>query len=475
MKNLYLLFISILFLQITFLAQAPDTLWTHTYNITYIDWGYCVQQTLDGGFVSTGYTENQSGNADIFLLKTDADGNTSWVKTWGTNWGESGEDVKQTLDGGYVIVGGGSYQSSLGVWLLKTDSNGDTLWTKHIGKPGREEWGFSIQQTSDGGYIIAGTTEFWAVGDIWLIKTTGSGDTLWTKTLGGNSYERGYSIGLTDDGGYIITGFTTSFGAGETDLWLVKTDSYGNKQWDKTYGGSGVERGYSVQQTTDGGYIIAGSTSSFGVGLDDSWLIKTNSLGDTLWTRTFGTFDSDGLSSVEQTNDGGYIAAGTMYGDAWLVRTDSDGNTLWTKTIGGIIDDVGEYVQQTSDGGYILVGASSSFSSNHQKDVWLIRIDSDISEVKPSQSPPNKFQLFRNYPNPFNPSTRIRYSVLQNTQVQIKVFDVLGNEITTLINEEKPAGNYEVEIDASSLSSGVYFYQLKAGSFIETKKMILLK
>ena len=481
MKNLTLILLASIFLINSAFTQAPDTLWTHTYNITYVDWGYCVQQTSDGGFVATGYTENQIGNGDIFLLKTDANGNTSWTKTWGTNWGEFGEDVKQTQDGGYIIVGGGSYQNSFGVWLLKTDSNGDTVWTKHIGQYAREEWGYSLDKTSDGGYIIVGTTSLWGSGDIFLIKTTGSGDTLWTKTLGGTNREVGYSVQQTSDGGYIITGYTFSFGAGESDLWLVKTDVGGNLIWDKTYGGNGIERGHSVQQTLDGGYIITGITSSFSAGLEDGWLIKTDGNGDSLWTKTYGGVDTDWLVSLDQTNDGGYVLAGETYsfgvnsGDAWLIKTNGNGDTLWTKTFGGIIDDLGEYVQQTSDGGYILVGASSSFSSNNQKDIWLIRVKPDISDINPDQLPTNNFQLGQNFPNPFNPITKIKYQISELSFVTLKVFGVLGNESTIIVNEETPSGSYEVEFNAATLPSGVYFYQLRAGKYIETKKMLLIK
>ncbi|MHA2277642.1 MAG: hypothetical protein ACXAC2_17820, partial [Candidatus Kariarchaeaceae archaeon] len=166
----------------------------------------------------------------------------------------------------------------------------DTLWTKTFGVG----LGYSVQQTTDEGYIITGCTE----GDVWLIKTDESGDTLWTKTFGGGDEDNGLSVQQTTDEGYIITGRTYSFGAGHADLWLIKTDESGDTLWTKTFGGGDKDNGLSVHQTADEGYIITGSTESFGAGDYDVWLIKTDESGDTLWTKTFGGGESDGGSSV---------------------------------------------------------------------------------------------------------------------------------------------------------------------------------
>ena len=213
----------------------------------------------------------------------------------------------------------------------------DTSWTRKFGGG----MGRSVQQTSDGGYIITGSTKFLSAGDndLWLIKTDSLGNILWTKTYGGSESDVGYSIQQTTDGGYIITGITQSFGAGENDIWLIKTNNSGDTLWTKTIGGSNNDVGNSVQQTNDGGYIIAGSMYSSVNNGYDVWLIKTDSLGDTLWTKTYGGGEFDFGYSTQQTEDGGYIITGNTYsygfGDlnVWLIKTNDSGDTLWTKCL----------------------------------------------------------------------------------------------------------------------------------------------
>jgi hypothetical protein len=186
-------------------------------------------------------------------------------------------------------------------------------------------------------------------------------DTLWTKKYGGSDYENGYSVQQTSDSSYVIVGRTSSFGSGLEDVYFIKTNANGDTLWTKTYGGIDYDAGRAVQQTTDGGYIIAGRTSSSGAGSADVYLIKTNADGDTLWTRTYGGADGDDGYSVQQISDSGYIIAGITYSfgfwpDVYLIKTDSLGDTLWTKTYGEVDIDEGDSVQETIDGGYIIAG-----------------------------------------------------------------------------------------------------------------------
>jgi hypothetical protein len=303
----------------------------------------------------------------------------------------------------------------LSATCLTSIASAQTSWQRTYGGT-LEDYGFSVQQTADGGYVITGETGSFGAGyrDVYLVKTDASGDTLWTRTYGGPEADVGYSVQQTAGGGYVITGYAYSFNAMNDAVYLVRTDSSGDTLWTRTYDGTTFDWGSSVQQTADGGYIIAGGTSSFGAGNDDVYLIKTNSLGDTLWTRTYGgTYDDRG-SSVRQTADGGYVIAGVSgsFGagsaDLYLLKTNASGDTLWTRTYGGTSEDGGYSVQQIADGGYIVAGWAYSFGAG-SADVYLIKTDANgygIEEpltghsVRPSRLlvQPNPFTSFARVP-----------------------------------------------------------------------------
>ncbi|MCK5660487.1 MAG: hypothetical protein KAH86_03940, partial [Methanosarcinales archaeon] len=216
-----------------------------------------------------------------------------------------------------------------------------------------------------------------------------SGNEQWSSTFGGADYDYAFSVQQTSDGGYIITGYTVSYGAGNADIWLIKTDENGNERWSSTFGGSADDYASSVQQTSDGGYIITGHTVSYGAGVSDAWLIKSDKNGTEQWNSTFGGVSNDATESVQQTSDGGYILAGrtSSYGvgnyDAWLIKTDASGDEQWNNTFGGAIYDVVESVQQTSDGGYILAGRTDSYGAGGA-DVWLIKVSRESDTTSPS-------------------------------------------------------------------------------------------
>ncbi len=360
-----------------FRGDPPEEEWNITFGETnYYDDGFSVQQTNDGGYIITGATWSfGAGNWDVWLIKIDSDGNEEWNYTFGGSSYDGGYSVQQTNDGGYIIVG---CAASFGagewdVWLIKTDSNGNEDWNYTFGGS-NVDWGYSVQQTNDGGYIVTGYTESYGAGgsDVWLIKTDSIGNEDWNNTFGGSSHDRGFSVQQTNDSGYIVTGYTVSYDADDTgcDVWLIKTDSNGIEEWHQTFGGTGVpnkvDMGYSVQQTNDGGYIITGDTEIYFVAKSDVWLIKTDSSGNEEWNRTFGGPASDRGRSVQQTNDVGYIVTGWTSSfsigdpDIWLIKTDSIGNEEWNYIFRFEEDscDWGYSVQQTNDGGYIIAGST---------------------------------------------------------------------------------------------------------------------
>jgi len=360
--------------------------WTQTFGGPDSDWGTSVQRTSDGGYIITGVTSSYgAGGCDVWLIKTDKGGNKLWDKTFGGPKDDRGSSVQQTSDGGFIITG---YTNSYGagswdVWLIKTDKDGNKLWDKTFGGP-KDDRGYFVQETSDGGFIITGYTNSYGAGskDVWLIKTDKDGNKLWSKTFGGIDSDWGYSIQETTDGGFIITGNTFSYGAGSSDVWLIRTDKDGNKLWDRTFGGTDSDWGYSVQETKDGGFIITGGTNSYSAGSCDVWLIRTDKDGNKLWDKSFGGADSDWGYSVQETADGGFIIVGVTcsFGagtdDVWLIKTDKDGNKLWDKTFGGADSDWGYSIMETPDGGFIITGDTCSYGAGID-DVWLIRTDKD--------------------------------------------------------------------------------------------------
>jgi len=364
--------------------------WERTYGGEKPDVGYSVQQTNDGGYIVAGSSYQSGEHSDVYLLKTDTYGDTLWTKTywdWSTNhdWGYS---VQQTTDGGYIITGENSSFGGTGkryAFLIKTDNNGDTSWIKMYGGIANDIVGYSVQQTTDGGYVLTGS--IWSLEngkDVYLIKTDHFGDTLWTRSFGRCDNEIGYSVQQTIDNGFIIAGVTNSCDSDtiRSHVYLIKTDNNGDTLWTKIYRENDHDVGRSVQQTTDGGYIIAGVTNSWwGEDIYDVYLIKTYSNGDTLWTRTLGGESNDEAYSVQQTTDGGYIVAGssditgsgyTTY-DIFLLKLDYNGDTIWSKTFGGKDTDIGRSVQQTIDGGYIITGWT--FPNSNYADIYLIKTD----------------------------------------------------------------------------------------------------
>ncbi len=369
MKLLFTFFLS-LAVATTVFAQAPAIQWQKSLGGTSIEYGYSVQPTTDGGYIVAGHAA--SANGDVT--------------------GNHGADD---------------------YWVVKLSSAGTIQWQKSLGGIG-PDYGYSIRQTTDGGYVVFGTsfsndgdvtTGNHGIGDFWVAKLTSTGTLQWQKAFGGSGADLGTAIRQTSDGGYIITGQTQSNDGdvsgnhGDTDCWVVKLTSTGTMQWQKTLGGSSADYASSVQQTTDGGYILAGTSRSTdgdvsgNHGDADYWIVKLSSTGTIQWQKALGGSGPDYASSIQQTTDGGYIVAGGSNSnggdvtgnhgndDYWIVKLSSTGTMQWQKSLGGTGYDAGNSIQQTADGGFIISGQSTStngdVAGNHGgDDYWIVKLNS---------------------------------------------------------------------------------------------------
>ncbi len=362
----------------------PEEEWNRTFGGPGHEVGGPISKTQDGGYVLTGMTESYgAGNGDLWLVKVDREGGRVWDRTFGGKGVDVGESVTEAEDGGYIVAG---YTTSFGAggkdaWLIKTDSDGNTEWDENLGGAG-DDAAWSAEEMKDGGYVVLGCTDSYGIGkgDVWLVKTDADGKEVWNRTFGGPSDDEGMAVTETADGGLIIAGRTDSYGVGEYDAWLIKTDPEGNELWDATYGGTEQDGICSVQETDDG-YVAAGFTNSFGSGEYEVWLVKTDLEGVELWNSTIGISAGDFGNSVQKTTDGGYIVAGwtsrdgtrASPDDALLIKTDSGGKVEWMALFGGDGIQSGVSALQDEDGGYVLAGFSNRGEAGGF-DLWMTKL-----------------------------------------------------------------------------------------------------
>ncbi len=238
----------------------------------------------------------------------------------------------------------------------------------HVYGGGGYDYGYAVTQTYDSGYVVAGATTSFGNGstDAYILKTDSLGNVIWQKTFGGINIDQAFSVKQTRDSGLVIAGYTNSFGHGGYDMYVIKTNKLGDTVWTKTYGGSNWDFAYSIDTTTDGGYIIAGGTYSYGKGNEDMYLIKINSSGDTTWTKTYGGINDDEIKSVKHTSDGGYILTGSTKsfgdtnGDIYTIKTNDMGDTLWTYRYAGAQEDYSYDVIERANGSFVIVGKTNS-------------------------------------------------------------------------------------------------------------------
>lgn len=497
MKSYKILFLLVLimlfFLWTSPISAQPDTLWTRTYgSVDYADYCYQVQQTNDAGFVFAGLNSFLP-----WLVKTDTNGNVIWSKIYYEATSNTYfSSVQQTSDSGYIASGisrANWSQNAIDYYLVRTDSSGNTLWSKTYGRPGYMfDYGKSVQETSDGGFILGGSTAPGANPyDFFLVRTDSSGDTIWTRTYGapGSGNDRANSVIQTSDGAFVMAGYTDTYGAGSWDFYLVKVDANGDTIWTRTYGGTQGEEAFCIQETSDNGLIIAGYTDSYGAGGQDFYVVRTDSTGNVLWEKTYGGTGHDYVKSVKQTPDSGFIIVGSTssYGagftDCYVVRTNASGDTLWTSTYGGDDDERAHSVDLTSDGGYI-VGAHTSTFGPGSYDAWLLRLEPESGVEEANPCIPIVSTLCQNYPNPFSHTTEIRWQLTGIEQsvksIELKIYDVTGQLVKGFNNLTVQPFNQVIwdgtDNKGRKVPTAIYFCRLEVGNmFLRTKKILLIK
>lgn len=489
------------------MAQIPEIQWKKTVGGSEDDAFNDVQQTTDGGFIASGYTRSSDGDVatnqgygDVWIVKMAASGDFEWQKSLGSSANEGGAYVKQTTDGGYIVLGGATYDGgdvsgthgNNDAWVVKLSASGNIQWQKALGGTG-EEHGRSISQAPDGGYIV-GIYTWSADGEItgqhgnvdaWIVKLSAAGNIQWQKALGGSHQDTVYDIRPTADGGYIMIGDTWSSDGdvvandGMGDVWVVKLSAAGLIEWQKTYGGSSGDWGRNIQQTIDGGYIFAAGTRSNDGdvtgyhGNEDFWIVKISSSGTLQWQKTFGGSSYEEINTISQTANGGYIVAGYTHSndddvtanhgvsDAWIVKLSASGALVWQKTLGGSSLDDARCIRPTADGGYIMAGESYSedgdLSQNQgYEDAWIVKFDIDLGTTTFHK------QAFEVFPNPVGEFMHINATGSQPIE-KIVITDMAGKIIID------QSGHLQ-EINVQHLQQGIYIIRIfSAGKHYQQK------
>ncbi len=489
-------------------AQAPAIEWQKTIGGNGYDAILALQITDDGGYILGGTsgsnisgdkTEISFGARDYWVVKLDASGNIQWQNTIGGSDEDFITSIQQTTDGGYILGGwsksdisGNKTKDNHGsydYWVLKLNATGAIQWQNTFGGKDDDRLS-SLQQTTDGGYILGGNSNSNVSGDktensngyvdYWVLKLDKEGAIQWQNTIGGNGADALFSLQQTFDGGYILGGFSYSNISGDktenilggSDYWVVKLDTSGSIQWQNTIGGSGFDRLYILQLTTDGGYILGGYSDSNisgdktenNIGDDDYWVVKLSEIGDIQWQNTIGGNGKDELLSLQQTTDGGYILGGFSSSnisgdktenclgsdDCWVLKLDAAGAIQWQNTIGGDSNDGLGTIQQTPDGGYILGGASASDisgdkteNSHGDYDLWIIKLAPESVPTGEVPTNPNGLTL---YPNPATDALFVQNDSKTTLCLRNAFGQVLSTQ--TIQNQGK--------IDLSSYPNGIY-------------------
>ncbi|MFL5763854.1 MAG: hypothetical protein ACJ77K_07930 [Bacteroidia bacterium] len=346
------------------------------------DFGRDGLEYSNGDLYITGSTQSSgAGQKDIYVVKTDANGKVIWTRTFGGSLDDESNAIIKTADGNLLIVGTTSSFGSGGsdIYLVKLDTAGALLWQKFYGGPGNES-GSAVIIAPDGNYLVNGLTSSFGAGlrDIYLLKLNTSGNLIWSKTYGGNLDDGGTSLCNGDTGDIMLFCFTDDFGAVNRDMYLLRLNSAGDSLASSLYGGTEYEQASSIERTTDGNFMICGHTASFGHPEHNFYALKIDASGAVIWQKDYGGTAHDGAECGEQSSDGGYVLAGrsSSFGDhfeqMYLVKTDGNGNKEWEKDIGGSDDDAAYGMFETAQA-YFMVGNTKSVT-NGNNDVFLVKI-----------------------------------------------------------------------------------------------------
>lgn len=482
MKPIYKYFVPLLFLLIFqhFAVVKAQSTFQKVYTDVYDMDGLDVIPAQGGGYIITGMITNDIiDDMDIYIVKTNNNGDIEWTKTYGGNKPEYSFNILQATDAsGYFIIGytqsfgSGDYDS----WLLKIDNSGDTLWTKRYGTWGNDQ-GKEIIPTSDGNYVIAGYSNSATYPDYqsYLIKINPSGNILWEKYYGGSNMEIGNSVKQCPDGGYVMFGQTFSYGAGGGDAYMVKTNASGDLLWTKTFGGAQNDEGICIVSNSDNTFALCIRDSS-SVGKDiEVQIIKTDANGDIIWDKKYGGTEKDTDKMIQATSDGGYIVAaisrsfGWNLPDMWILKLSSNGDTLWTRNYGGNDNEHCYAVRETADGGYIAVGKTESSSSTNG--IMFLKLNSlgklgflGVGEIYADDA-------FSLYPNPTDENIYIDFKK-EFPGSTFKITNVLGQTVYSETIHRTYLNNTR-SINLKDNEPGVYFLTIQSKEQILTKKFIL--
>ena len=462
------------------LSQPPDSLWSVTFGGSGDDAMYAVLEVSDGNFILGGYTESYgAGMADFWLMKVDGDGDTLWTRTFGGDEFDVCSEVRQTSDGGYILAGStrsfGSGERN--IWLVKTDSIGNREWDRTI--PGSDDiWRTSLHLTPDAGYILSELSTSYATGQQFhVVKTDSLGYVEWDTTCNGIAVD----AQPAQDNGYFLARYEDR--EGQWYLYLTKLDDQGHVLWENLVTQWGIARLTNFLQLSDGNFVFAGDSSGITYpGIIDFWLLKTDAYGTVLWSCTYGGEQPENCCDILQTADGGFVLAGYIVYEWWrgtdvlLVRTDAEGNTIWDCSFGGSNNEFEDCraIQLTVDGEFVIAG--SYCVGLDPIDALLMKLGPESHTVLSQPMPmPQKVTLYQNYPNPFNPTTTISYDVPVRALVMVNIYNVLGQHITTLLNQIANPGTYHLTWNGADSPSGIYFVQLTTSTHTQTIKTVLLK